>query len=124
MAGNGREWPEMTGNGQGLPKIGGDGQIWPIIARNSRGWLEMARDAKDLPDKLHARDIKRRALALCDFSIKMSMLCSIIFTKFMIFKAISGIPKHSMILIPNNKKIFKLWLTRSQELYMFILYGL
>ena len=74
MAGDGQKWPKMAGNGREWPGKAGKGRGWPRMAEDGRGWSEMAGDGWErmsydlFPDGLYAKDLKRGALALRDFS--------------------------------------------------------
>ena len=66
MPGIGRKWREIAGDGQGWPGMDGDGREWPGMAGNGRGcpgWPMVS----GIPVGLHARVLKRGALALRDF---------------------------------------------------------
>ena len=76
MAGNGRGRPKTAGKGREWPEMAWDGGKWTGMAGNGQGWREMAGDVRDgrgwpmvsgIPVGLHARVLKRGALALRDF---------------------------------------------------------
>ena len=71
---DGRKWPGMDKDGQKWPRMAGEGRGCLGMAEDGRGWPGMAGDGWErmsydlFPDGLYAKDLKRGALALRDFS--------------------------------------------------------
>ena len=65
MAGKGQGWLEMAGDGRGWPGMAGDGRERPEMTCNGQN---------EEPNRLYASDLKRGALALRDFLLKITII--------------------------------------------------